>query len=105
MIPVPMPYLMLIVSTPVFVYVTHPIFRAAAMALRNRSLNMDVMYAMGVGVAFVSSVLGTFSIVLTPDFMFYDTAIMLAAFLTLGRYLEARAKGRTSDAIRKLIGL
>jgi Cu+-exporting ATPase len=37
--------------------------------------------------------------------MFYDTAIMLAAFLMLGRYLEARAKGRTSEAIRKLAGL
>ena len=37
--------------------------------------------------------------------MFYETAIMLAAFLTLGRYLEARAKGRTSEAIKKLIGL
>ncbi len=75
------------------------------MALRNRSLNMDVMYAMGTGVAFVSSVMGTFGIILTHEFMFYDTAIMLAAFLMLGRYLEARAKGRTSEAIRKLAGL
>ena len=98
-------YVMLVISTPVFVFVSYPIFRAAHMALRNRSLNMDVMYAMGIGVAFVSSVMGTFGIVLTTEFMFYDTAIMLAAFLMLGRYLEARAKGRTSDAIRKLAGL
>jgi len=98
-------YLMLIIATPVFVYVAHPIFRAAWMSLRNRSLNMDVMYAMGTGVAFVASVMGTFSIVLTHEFMFYDTAIMLAAFLMLGRFLETRAKGRTSDAIRKLAGL
>ena len=97
--------LMLVISTPVFFYVAYPIFRAASMALRNRSLNMDVMYAMGTGVAFSASVLGTFGIVLTHDFMFYDTAIMLAAFLMLGRYLEARAKGRTSEAIRKLAGL
>jgi Cu+-exporting ATPase len=75
------------------------------MALRNRSLNMDVMYAMGTGVAFIASVLGTFGIILTHEFMFYDTAIMLASFLMLGRYLEARAKGRTSEAIRKLAGL
>jgi len=66
---------------------------------------MDVMYSLGIGVAFVSSILGTFSIILTPEFMFYETALMLAAFLTLGRYLEARAKGRTSTAIKKLIGL
>ncbi|MGA2912218.1 MAG: heavy metal translocating P-type ATPase [Methanoregula sp.] len=98
-------YVMLVISTPVFFYVTSPIFRAASMALRNRSLNMDVMYAMGTGVAYVSSVMGTFGIILTHEFMFYDTAIMLAAFLMLGRYLEARAKGRTSEAIRKLAGL
>ncbi len=98
-------YVMLVISTPVFFYVAYPIFRAASMALRNRSLNMDVMYAMGTGVAFVSSVMGTFGIVLTLEFMFYDTAIMLASFLMLGRYLEARAKGRTSEAIRKLAGL
>ena len=98
-------YIMLIVSTPVFLYVSLPIFRAASMALRNRTLNMDVMYAMGIGVAFVSSVLGTFGIVLTTEFMLYDTAIMLASFLMLGRFLEARAKGRTSDAIKKLAGL
>jgi P-type Cu+ transporter len=98
-------YVMLVISTPVFFYVAWPIFRAASMALRNRSLNMDVMYAMGTGVAFSASVLGTLGIVLTHDFMFYDTAIMLAAFLMLGRYLEARAKGRTSEAIRKLAGL
>ncbi|HMZ32011.1 MAG TPA: heavy metal translocating P-type ATPase, partial [Methanoregulaceae archaeon] len=64
-----------------------------------------VMYAMGTGVAYGASVLGTLGIVLTHDFMFYDTAIMLASFLILGRYLEARAKGRTSEAIRKLVGL
>ncbi len=98
-------YVMLVISTPVFFYVAYPIFRAASMALRNRSLNMDVMYAMGTGVAFVASVMGTFGIILTHEFMFYDTAIMLASFLMLGRYLEARAKGRTSEAIRKLAGL
>jgi len=107
-LPLPMhtlPYGMFVISTPVFFYVAYPIFRAASMALRNRSLNMDVMYAMGTGVAYVASVMGTFGIILTHEFMFYDTAIMLASFLMLGRYLEARAKGRTSDAIRKLAGL
>ena len=100
-----MAYFMFIIGTPVFVYVAYPIFRAAHMALRNHSLNMDVMYAMGTGIAYGSSVLGTFNIVLDPGFMFYDTAIMLASFLILGRYLEAKAKGRTSDAIKKLAGL
>ncbi len=96
---------MLIVSAPVFVYVSYPIFRAALRALSNRNLDMDVMYGMGIGVAYGSSILGTFGIVLTADFMFYETAVMLASFLTLGRYLEAGAKGRTSEAIKKLVGL
>jgi len=102
---IPMGFFMLAVSLPVFVYVSSPIFKAAFQALKNRNLNMDVMYSMGIGVAYVSSILGTFRIVLTPEFMFYETAIMLASFLTLGRYMEARAKGRTSEAIKKLMGL
>ena len=96
---------MLIVSAPVFVYVSRPIFRAALRSLANGNLDMDVMYGMGIGVAYGSSILGTFGIVLTPDFMFYETTVMLASFLTLGRYLEAGAKGRTSEAIKKLVGL
>jgi len=98
-------YIMLVVSAPVFAYVAYPIFRAAGISLSHRMLSMDVMYAMGTGVSFVASVMGTFGFILTHEFMFYDTAIMLAAFLMLGRYLEGRAKGRTSDAIKKLAGL
>lgn len=104
-LPISMPYFMFIISIVPFVYVSYPIFTAAYRSLKNKSLNMDVMYSMGIGVAFISSILGTFKIVLTPEFMFYETALMLAAFLTLGRYLEARAKGGTSEAIKKLIGL
>ncbi len=104
-LPVSINLVMLIITLPFFIYVSAPIFRAAAAALRNRSLTMDVMYAMGIGVAYGASLLGTFEIVLTPAFNFYDTSVMLASFLTLGRYLEARAKGRTSDAIKNLIGL
>jgi Cu+-exporting ATPase len=102
---IPMGVLMLVLSAPVFVYLSHPIFAAALRALRNRNLDMDVMYSMGIGVAYFSSILGTFGIVLTSDFMFYETAVMLASFLTLGRYLETKAKGKTSEAIKKLVGL
>lgn len=104
-LPIPMPYFMLIVTIIPFIYVSYPIFIAASRALRNHLLDMDVMYSLGIGVAFVSSLMGTFQIVLTPNFMFYDTALMLAAFLMFGRYLEARAKGNTSTAIKKLIGM
>ena len=105
MLPIPMPYFLLIVTIIPFIYVSYPIFTAAIRALRNGLLDMDVMYSLGIGVAYGSSLLGTFQIILTPEFMFYDTALMLAAFLMLGRYLEARAKGNTSTAIKKLIGM
>jgi len=103
--PFPMAYFMLTVSTPVFIYISFPIFIAGYRSLKNKTLNMDVMYSMGIGVAYISSIFGTFEIVLTREFLFYETAVMLATFLTLGRYLETRAKGKTSEAIKKLIGL
>jgi Cu+-exporting ATPase len=100
-----MAYLMLVVSAPVFIYISRPIFGAAYRALKNRNLDMDVMYSMGIGVAFGASVLSTFGLILSREFLFYETAVFLAAFLSLGRYLEARAKGKTSQAIKKLMGL
>jgi len=103
--PIYMPYFLLLVSIFPFIYVSYPIFNAAYRSLKNGNLDMDVIYSMGIGVAFVSSILGTFSILLTPQFLFYETALMLAGFLNLGRYLETRAKGRTSTAIKKLIGM
>ncbi len=97
--------LSLIVSIAPFLYVSLPILKAGANGLMHKNLNMDVMYSMGIIVAYVSSILGTFHIVLDHSFMFYDSAVMLPSFLMIGRYLEARAKKRTSDSIRELIGL
>lgn len=99
------PYLLFISVTPVFLYISYPIFRAAYQALRHKSLTMDVMYALGMGVAYVASVLATFGIILSREFMFYDTALLLATFLTLGRFLEVRAKRRTAASIEKLMAL
>lgn len=101
----PVAYLMLFISTPAFIYISHPIFAAAYRSLKNKNLNMDVMYSMGTGVAFGASLLATFNFILSSKFLFYETAIFLATFLTMGRYLEARAKGKTSEAIKKLMGL
>ena len=94
-----------LVSILPFLYVSLPILKAGFNGLMHKNLNMDVMYSMGIMVAYVSSILGTFHIVLDHSFMFYDSAVMLPAFLMIGRYLEARAKKRTSDSIRELIGL
>ena len=104
-LPIPISLFIFIVSIIPFAYVSYPIFSAGFRSLRHKNLDMDVMYSMGIGVAYVASVLGTFSIVLTPQFLFYGTALILAAFLTLGRYLETRAKGRTSTAIKSLMEL
>lgn len=93
------------VALPVFLFVAAPIYRAAFSALQSRTLTMDVMYAMGISTAFLASILSTMGVLGTQHFMLYDTAIMLAGFLTLGRYLEAGARGKTANSIKKLVGL
>lgn len=95
----------LIISIAPFLYVSLPTLKAGFNGLIHKNLNMDVMYSMGITVAYLSSILGTFNIVLNHSFMFYETAIMLPSFLLIGRYLEARAKKKTSDSIKELIGL
>ena len=95
----------LVVAILPFIYVSHPILKAGFNSFRHGNLDMDVMYSMGILVAFISSLLGTFNIILDSSFMFYDSAVMLPSFLTIGRYLEARAKRQTSSSIRELIGL
>ena len=97
--------LSLIVSIIPFLYVSLPILKAGINGLIHKNLNMDVMYSMGILVAYISSILGTFSIVLDHTFMFYESALMLPSFLMIGRYLETKAKKKTSDSIRQLIGL
>ena len=94
-----------LISIVPFLYVSLPILKAGINGLVHKNLNMDVMYSIGIIVAYVSSILGTFHIVLDHSFMFYESAIMLPSFLMIGRYLEAKAKMKTSDSIRELIGL
>lgn len=97
--------LSLLISILPFLYVSLPILKAGINGLMHKNLNMDVMYSMGIIVAYGSSILGTFGIILDHTFMFYESAVMLPSFLMIGRYLEAKAKKRTSDSIRELIGL
>lgn len=97
-------WIQFMLATPVIIYSGKQMFLAAIRALRNKILNMDVMYSMGVGSAYMASVLTTLNI-LPPDYNFYEASVLLLAFLLLGRYLENIAKGRTSEAIKKLMGL
>ncbi|AMK16378.1 heavy metal translocating P-type ATPase [Methanobrevibacter olleyae] len=103
--PLTLGQLSLIIAIFPFYYVSYPILKAGWNSFKHKNLDMDVMYSMGILVAFVSSVLGTFNIVLDSSFMFYESAVMLPSFLTIGRYLEARAKRKTSSSIKELIGL
>lgn len=97
-------YLQFLLATIAIAYAGRGIFKKAYSSLRHRTLNMEVMYAMGIGSAYLTSVLATLGVI-PREFNFYEASVMLMAFLLLGRYLEARAKGRTSEAIKKLMGL
>jgi len=79
-------------------------YRNSYRALKHGSANMDVLIAMGSSAAYLYSVYVTF---LSQDqlHVYYDTAAVILTLITLGRLLEARAKGRTSAAIRKLMQL
>ncbi len=98
-------YILLAITIIPFIYVSYPIFKSGINSLRNKTLNMDVMYSLGIGVSFLASVLSTFHLLGQSQFMLYDTSIMLGAFLMLGKYLEDRAKSRTSDSLNQLIEL
>ncbi len=98
-------YILLAISILPFIYVSYPIIKSGITSLRHLNLNMDVMYTLGIGISFIASVLSTFHLLGTSHFMLYDTSIMLGSFLMLGKYLEDRAKGKTSDSIKKLVQL
>ncbi len=71
-------------------------------SLKNKSTNMDVLIALGTGTAYIYSILTTFFI---SGNTFYEAMSMILTFLLLGKYLEHKAKGQASEAIKKLIGL
>jgi len=95
--------LMWAVATPVQFYVGWQYYVGAYKALRNRSANMDVLIAMGSSVAYFYSIFITLGVI--PGHVYFETAAVIITLIRLGKYLEARAKGRTSDAIKKLMGL
>jgi Cu+-exporting ATPase len=96
-------WVMLLVSLPVQFYVGWQYYVGAYKSLRNGSANMDVLVAMGSSAAFFYSLPITFG--LMEGHVFYETAAVIITLIKLGKYLEARAKGRTSEAIKKLMGL
>ncbi len=81
-------------------------FVRAARGLSHGNADMNLLIAAGTGAAYVLSVVATFfDLGAGYEHVYFDTTAMLIMFITLGKYLEAIAKGRTSDAIRKLVSL
>ena len=98
------------VTTPVQFWIGWQFYKGAWGAFRHRNANMDTLIAVGTSAAYLYSVTAT----LFPSFfesggikpeVYFDTSAMIIVLILLGRLLEAKAKGQTSDAIKKLIGL
>jgi Cu+-exporting ATPase len=96
-------WLMWALATPVQFYVGWQYYIGAYKSLRSKSANMDVLIVMGSSAAYFYSVLVTLS--LLPGHVYFETSAVIITLIKLGKYLEARAKGRTSEAIKKLMGL
>ncbi|MFM8320668.1 MAG: heavy metal translocating P-type ATPase [Chloroflexota bacterium] len=96
-------WLMFALATPVQFYVGRQYYIGAYKALRNRSANMDVLIVMGSSAAYLYSLpvlLGRLE-----GHVYFETAAVIITLIKLGKFLEASAKGRTSEAIKKLMGL
>ena len=102
-------WLLLALGTPVQFYVGRQYYVGAYKSLRNGSANMDVLIAMGTSVAYLYSLAvlltQTFGLAGAGQHVYFETAAVIIVLIVLGKYLEARAKGHTSEAIKKLMGL
>ncbi len=102
-------WLFLLLATPVQFYVGWDYYVGAFKSLRNGSANMDVLVALGSSVAYFYSVAvllaTTAGSMLLGHHLYFETSAVIITLIVLGKLLEARAKGRTSEAIKKLIGL
>lgn len=105
------PWFQLVLATPVQFYIGWPFYVGAYKALRNGSANMDVLVALGTSAAYF------YSLYLTIDWyakggnlhhgpnMYYETSAILITLVIMGKLFEVLAKGRTSEAIKSLMGL
>jgi Cu+-exporting ATPase len=98
-------YLLLVLTTPVWAVVGWEFHRGAIKTLRHGSANMDTLVSLGSTAAYILSVIATFFPQVVGPVTFYDTTALIVTLIFLGKYLEARAKGQTNEAIKKLIGL
>jgi len=103
-------FFQLLLATPVQFWAGLAFYKATIPALKNRTANMDTLVAIGTSVAYFYSVFVTFFPAILQKFQieampYFDVASVVIGLILLGRFLEAKAKGQTSQAIKKLIGL
>ena len=97
-----------ILTTPVLIYSGAQFYIGAWKALKHRAADMNTLIAIGTGAAYVYSIIATFFPSFLPENMrniYFDTTAVIITLILVGKVLEARAKGRTSEAIKKLMGL
>ena len=99
-------YLLFILATIVMLFPGRQFFEGTYKGLKHGVTDMNLLIATGTGAAYVISAAATFlDLGEAYKHTYYDTAALLIMFIVLGRYLEALTKGKTSEAIRKLMGL
>lgn len=103
-------YFQLIIATPVQFIIGFRFYKHAYIAIRSKSANMDVLIAMGTSAAYFFSIYNAFFVPMKNDGMamkelYFEAAAVIITLILLGKYLEAVAKGKTSEAIKKLMGL
>ncbi|KAJ8768404.1 hypothetical protein K2173_021557 [Erythroxylum novogranatense] len=97
-----------VLSTPVQFFIGRRFYSGSYKALRHGSANMDVLIMLGTNGAYFYSVYSVLRSATSPGFKgtdFFETSSMLISFILLGKYLEVLAKGKTSEAIAKLMEL
>lgn len=102
-------WIMFLLALPVQVYVGWDFYVGSAKSLQNRTANMDVLVAMGSSVAFLYSLVVLMAAPLNlqgiGEHIYFETAAVIITLIKLGKLLEARAKGQTSAALKKLMRL
>ncbi len=107
-------WVQLLLATPVVLYCGRPFFERGWASIRNRSLNMFTLIAMGTGVAYVYSVVATILPGIFPESLrthegrvgvYYETAAAITVLVLFGQVIELRARRRTGGAIRALLAL
>ncbi len=104
------PYLLWALATPVQFWAGWRFYRGAWGALKHRTADMNTLIAVGTSAAYFYSMVAVlfptlFTIGNIEPNLYFDTSSMIIALILLGRFLEARARGQTSEAIKKLVGM